>query len=149
MWERIDVLASTVGVTVVKPRTARMQCHRTNAGDADQSCSDYYRVNVYFPFIDHVIRELETRFSSDHDGLVAFQHLIPYYLPQDKVDSLHEYYVKFLTYEEKENFATELLKWKNHLKRFLYQISLKLLLWHWLCAVLKPSPLCTRYSQYS
>lgn len=85
------------------------------SGDADQSCSDYYRINVYYSFIDHVIRELETRLSGDHDGLVAIQYLIPQYLSQldqDKVDSLLSY-VKFLTFEEKENFSIELLKWKK------------------------------------
>lgn len=79
MWDRINV-ASSVGVMVAKPRTARMQCHRANAGDVDQSCSDYYRINVYYSFIDHVIREVETRFSGDHDGLVTIQYLIPHYL---------------------------------------------------------------------
>ena len=59
-WDRINVLASSIGVTVVKPRIARMQCHRANAGDTDQSCSDYYRINVYYSFIDRVIKELET-----------------------------------------------------------------------------------------
>ena len=42
----------------------------------DQS-STYYRLNVFYPFIDHVITELEIRFSHDHEGLVAVQHLIP------------------------------------------------------------------------
>jgi hypothetical protein len=93
-----------------------MQRYRANAGDADQSSSDYYRINVYYSFIDHVIRELETRFSSDHDALVAVQYLIPHclsQLDQGKVDSLVSFYAKFLTYGEKENFGTELLKWKK------------------------------------
>ncbi len=67
VWNRIDQVASAVGTTIDKPRTARLQCHRANAG------ADYYRINVYFPFIDHIVKELETRFSSDHDGLVAVQ----------------------------------------------------------------------------
>ena len=103
VWNRMDRLSSTVGITIDKPRTARVQCHRANAGAADQSCSDYYRINVYYPFIDHVIKELETRFSSDHEGLVAVQYLVPFYLPQlsqDKVDSLNSYYGKILTCRE-------------------------------------------------
>ena len=110
------MLQVSVGVNVVKPRIARIQCHRANAGDVDQSCSEYYRINVYYNFIDHVIRELETRFSSDHDGLIAVQYLIPHYLSQldqSKIDSLLSYYVKFLAYEEKENLNTEILKWKK------------------------------------
>ena len=37
-------------------------------------------VNVYYPFIDHVIVELETRFSEDHKGLKAAQKLVPVHL---------------------------------------------------------------------
>ena len=32
---------------------------------------------MFYPFIDHVVAELEERFSNDHEGLVAIQHLIP------------------------------------------------------------------------
>ena len=82
VWKRVDQLASTTGIFVVKPRTARLQQHRANPGSTDQSSSDYYCINVYYPFIDHVIQELDTRFSGDHDGLLAAQYLIPIYLPQ-------------------------------------------------------------------
>ena len=85
-----------MGITIAKSRTARLQCHQANAGAADQSSSDYYRINVYYPFIDHVVKELETRFSSDHEGLIAVHYLVPVHLPQlsqDHIDSL-EYYHK-------------------------------------------------------
>ena len=120
VWNRMENLASAVEITLDKPRTARAQCHRANAGAADQSCSDYYRINVYYPFIDHVIQELETRFSSDHEGLVAVQYLIPLYLPQltqDKFDSLNSYYRQFLTNEEKEALVIEVMKWKKCYER--------------------------------
>ena len=108
IWTRVNQIASTIGITVVKPRTARLQQHRTNAGAPDQSSSDYYRINVYYPFIDHVFEELKTRFSSGHEGLVAVQHLVPIHLPQltqDKIDSLEGYYSKFLTSEEKSCYG--------------------------------------------
>ena len=85
-----------MGITIGKPR---LQRHRANAGDVDQNCSDYYRINVFYTFIDHVIKELETRFSGDHEGFVAVQYLIPLYLPQlsqEKFDSLKSYYGKYL-----------------------------------------------------
>ena len=113
MWDRKNILASSIGVTVVKPRIARIQCHRANAGDVDQSCSEYYRINVYYSFIDHVTRELETRFPSDHDGLVVVQYLIPRYLSQLDQSKVILCLLKFLAYEEKENLDMELLKWKK------------------------------------
>jgi len=105
-----------VGITISKPRSVRLQRHRANAGAVDQSPSDYYRINVYYPFIDHVVGELETRFSSDHEGLIAAQYLIPLYLPQlsqDKIDSLEGYYAKFLTCGENEHLDVEVAKWKK------------------------------------
>ena len=98
VWSRMQCLASAVGIMVDKPRTARLQCHRANAGAVDQSCSDYYRINVYYPFIDHVISELETRFSNDHEGLVAVQYLVPSCLSQlshDKVESIEHFTASF------------------------------------------------------
>ena len=51
------------------------------------------------------MKELETRFSSDHEGLIAVQYLVPVHLPQlsqDHIDSLEYYYGKYLTSGEKE-----------------------------------------------
>ena len=84
-------------------RTVQIQSHRANAGAVNQSSCDYYRINVYYPFIDHVIQELDTRFSNEHEGLIAARYLIPFYLndlSQEKIDSLTEYFEKFLTYED-------------------------------------------------
>ena len=78
VWAKIEQIASAVGVTVCKPRTASLQCHRANSGATGcQTPSDYYRINVYYPFIDHVVEELDTRFANEHKGLVAVQHLVP------------------------------------------------------------------------
>lgn len=65
----------------------------------------------YYPFIDHVIKELEIRFSNDHEGLVAVQYLVPFYL---QVDSLNSFSEKFLTYEEKEDLVVDIAKWKKN-----------------------------------
>ena len=107
---------SSVGIIIDKPRTARVQRHRANSGATTVSCSNYYRINVYYPFIDHVITELEARFSCDHEGLVAVQYLVPFHLPQlsqENIDSLCSYYNKFLSYEEKEDLITDIMKWKK------------------------------------
>ena len=56
--------AVAVENTITKPRTANVQRHRANAGcNSDQTISDYYKVNVLFPFVDHVIQQIDSRFS--------------------------------------------------------------------------------------
>lgn len=111
---RVLQIALVVGIT--KPRSVELQRHRANAAAVDQSPSDYYRIKFYYPFIDHVIGELETIFSSDREGIIATQYLIPLYLPQlsqDKIDSIEGYYGKFLTCEENEHLDAEVAKWKK------------------------------------
>ena len=64
---------------------------------------------------DNVIQELDTRLSNEHERLIAAQYLIPFYLndlSQEKIDSLTEYFEKFLTYEDKKNLLTDVTKWK-------------------------------------
>lgn len=116
VWSKIEKLARSVDVTMTKPRTTRVQRHRANAGPEDQPPSDYYKINVYFPFIDHVISELETRFSDEHEGLLAAQNLIPVNLPQltnSHVDAIETYYGTFLTFVEKVSLRPEVGKWKK------------------------------------
>ena len=35
---------------------------------------------MFYPFIDHVVDELETRFSIQHEGLITAQSLFPFVL---------------------------------------------------------------------
>ena len=83
----------------------------------DQNPSDYYKINVYYPFSDHVIGELESRFSDNHKELIAAQNLVPVHLPkltESEVDAIHTYYGRILSYPEKANLATEVAKWKKN-----------------------------------
>ena len=131
LWTRVLQIVLTVGITVRKPRSVRVHLHPANAGAVDQSPSDYYQINVYYHLIDHVIGELETRFSSDHEGLFAAQYLIPLYLPkvdQDKVDSLEDYYGNFITREENEHLDVEVAKWKSAMKECQFKRDRKRLI---------------------
>ena len=62
VWKRIEALANDMDITPVKPRTAVTQRHRANAG-LEKTPKAYFRVNIFYPFIDHVLQECETRFS--------------------------------------------------------------------------------------
>jgi hypothetical protein len=116
VWSRIEQVATSVGITIDKPRTTGIQRYRANA-TTTETPSDYYRINVYYSFIDHVIQELEVRFSNSHSGLVAAQHLIPAYLSsltESDIDCVSTYYGKFLLWEERLNFETEIARWKKN-----------------------------------
>ena len=61
VWSRISRVAESINFTLIKRRTITVQPHRANAAHNDEP-SDYYRINVFYPFIYHVIGELKTRF---------------------------------------------------------------------------------------
>ncbi|XP_069700787.1 52 kDa repressor of the inhibitor of the protein kinase-like [Periplaneta americana] len=54
-------LAQSVDVEVNVPRVASRQIHRNNV--ASKSPKDYYRLNVFLPFLDHLLSDLSVRFS--------------------------------------------------------------------------------------
>ena len=71
---------------------------------------------MFYPFIDHVVTELKTRFSNHHEGLVVVQHLTPFSLEEhteDKLKSIQGYYGKFLGSDEGEDLVTDITKWKK------------------------------------
>jgi hypothetical protein len=52
--------ARTVGTSPSTPRLTSKQKHRANC--ATSSVEDYYRINIYYPFIDHCITELRAAY---------------------------------------------------------------------------------------
>ena len=114
MWSRISQVADSINVTLIKPRTTTVQRYRANAAHNDQP-SEYYRINVFYPLIDHVVGELETRFSIQHKGLITVQNLFPLYLPKltDRhIEKIKNYFTNHLNFSEKSNFDAELARWR-------------------------------------
>ena len=123
VWTRIRNIAEAISVKVRKPRVVSIQRHRVNAGHCrDQSSSDYFKVNHFYPFIDHVVQELEIRFTNAHEGLIAAQSLVPIYLnglTNEKVKALIDYYGKFLMFLERDGLETEICRWKQQFSAML------------------------------
>ena len=71
---------------------------------------------MFYPFVDHVISELDARFSDHHEGLVAVQYLVPALLSdltQEKVELIKQYYGQYLSFEEREVLDTEITKFEG------------------------------------
>ena len=105
-----------LGIEITKPRTAVNQRHLANSGNANQTSKDYSRINVYYPFIDLVVEEIETRFSVEHRGLIAAQSLVPVYLDRltdlNKKD-LKKFFARYLTFCDKNSLDSEIVRWKR------------------------------------
>jgi hypothetical protein len=111
LYDRAVKIALTIEVLPSKPRTVGRQRHRANA---DPSISSYYKVNYYFPFLDHVICHLNNRFSSDLSGALHGTVLMPHSLvrltPEIETLIRDEFMCDLPAPHE---FTQELMRWKS------------------------------------
>lgn len=57
-------LAETAGVQPILPRVVSRMTQRPNTITSGR-VDDYYHLNIYLPFLDHLIMELDTQFTGD------------------------------------------------------------------------------------
>ena len=75
MYARAVKCASAIRVEPCQPREVDRQRHRANA--PTQSVKDYYKVNIFYPFVDHIIPQLKERFSEDMKDVLFASYFIP------------------------------------------------------------------------
>ena len=67
-FNRAKELGEAVGTVPEKRRTCQKQTLRSNQGTNE--LEEYYRITLTVPFIDHIIAELDGRFSKDSFTLI-------------------------------------------------------------------------------
>ncbi len=75
LFENAEKLASTINVQPSIPRTCGIQRHRDNLPAADPL--EYYKRSLLIPFLDHMISQIETRFSGNNTSLMKGLAIIP------------------------------------------------------------------------
>ncbi len=68
-------IAEKSGIDITKPRTCGRQTKRNNT-PADGP-EEYYKRSVTIPFLDHLLNELDTRFSCLHERAAVGMSLVP------------------------------------------------------------------------
>ena len=76
-WGEIEALVDSVDVVIEKPRTAERMAHWSTAGEIDDTAMQYFKVNVFFPFIDHCLMQLDQRFPADKTDMFLASKLMP------------------------------------------------------------------------
>lgn len=74
LYDKAVSLADDIGVEATVPRCHGRQANRPNA--PAQTPSQFWRVNMYLPFVDHLIVELTNRLLNPHGRFTA-QYLLP------------------------------------------------------------------------
>ena len=112
LYQDITKLAEKQNVLPSKPRTAGRQQNRDNV-PADTP-EEYWRRSVYYPLLDHIANELETRLVVPKDRFLA-QYLIPSKLASLTPERELQVFMPFAGDLPNNNFAVyeaEMVMWK-------------------------------------
>ena len=99
----------------VKKRVTNRQQHRANA--PSQSIEEHYRLNLFYPFIDHVTSQLNTRFVEISEPALLATYLIPSALSKltkQKEEIMVSWYKEDLP--EPDTIDQEIDRWKVKIK---------------------------------
>ena len=76
IYSEAIMIAHSVGVDESMPRLASRQQHRQNI--QAQNISDYFRLNLTIPLLDHLMNELSSRFNNtSSQATIEFFNLLP------------------------------------------------------------------------
>ena len=111
-------LAEKVGVhrfiVEIKPRTTGLSLYRANAGPQDQTASDYYRINVFYPLLDSVIADIDARFGPHQNATFLLSKLLPCNLSNTTWEDFEPALEKYSMYlESASTVKGEFLFWKQ------------------------------------
>ena len=89
VFRRLFVQACTLGTNTFgdtfkaeKPRTCKSSRNCPNAGDANQTDEEYFRINLYYPFVDAAITNLKQRFPTGLRNALLGSLFVPHQLEQ-------------------------------------------------------------------
>ena len=82
--EASSVAETLLDCDIKKPRTAYRSVYRAAAAaTAEDTAEDYYRINVFYPAVDSILRDLELRFGPKQQMSMSLSHLIPAVMPAE------------------------------------------------------------------
>ena len=112
LYDKAVAMATTVDVEPSRPRVIVRQQNRQNVPAA--TISEYWKRNMWLPFMDHMSVELSESLLNGQDRLAA-RYLLPVHIAQltaDKVQALYETFVLDLQCQSLEEFEAEIRRWK-------------------------------------
>ncbi|VDI03801.1 Hypothetical predicted protein [Mytilus galloprovincialis] len=101
LFKRASTIANKNDITINKPRTSGRQRHRANA--AAETVEQHYRINIFIPLIDHIIKHLNDRFPDDIKPMLYGFYLLPQYLcklTEDSTGSIANGYINDIPYPD-------------------------------------------------
>jgi hypothetical protein len=110
---KTTAIADSIGIELSKPGTVGRMANRDNAAFAEDSVPSYYRINAFFPFVDHCLSELNERFPEQtRPSFLTFQ-LLPsrvQNISAEHVEDIHTRYEDDLP--DSIGFIAEMERWE-------------------------------------
>ncbi|XP_053405171.1 52 kDa repressor of the inhibitor of the protein kinase-like [Mercenaria mercenaria] len=125
LYERSVKIATHMSITPGKPRIVGRQRHRANAGD-NTSVPDHFRINYFYPFLDHVILHLSSRFPEQLGDVLQGTYLLPRNhdkLTNSSIDKIKQTFENDLPMTSQ--FETEIIRWKRYNENIMKPMSLQ------------------------
>ncbi|XP_029342185.1 52 kDa repressor of the inhibitor of the protein kinase-like [Acyrthosiphon pisum] len=94
------------------PRIAKRQTHRNNV--SANTSEEYYKLNIFLPFIDHIRIQLSDRFQKHKSLISSLQQIIPskcIYSTSEEINDCVQFYSQILI--EPSVFKAEFSIWKS------------------------------------
>ena len=118
MYLGIIKLAERIGIDVEamnrKPRVGGMSLHRANAGEDQQTASDYYRINIFYPLLDAVITDIKSRFGPHQKETFTLSKLLPQNVSNSSWQDISSVFVKYSQYLDIESIVEgEYMLWQH------------------------------------
>ena len=113
LYGRAVTFASKIGVEPSRPRLAGRQRQRANAVP-NEAIDVYYKVNIFFPFVDHILTFLKERFPEELRNVMQASLLVP-----NKLTDLSDEIIESLKVEFESDLPSgteleqEVLRWKT------------------------------------
>jgi hypothetical protein len=77
IYDTVIKMAEQVGVSPIIPRTVGTQKHRTNYAVNNSDYCSYYRVSIFYPYIDDLLSSFNERFKSNSNLITSLSCLLP------------------------------------------------------------------------
>lgn len=134
VYNEVQTVASAVDIELKLPRLCNKQKNRSNAPSSnteglDEACNEvekHYRINLFLPFVDFFISQLEERFKKHTSIFEGFQCLYTEINSETKpkLNALVEFYANDVS-TNSEDIYIELTLWRKEIERTNKQAALK------------------------
>lgn len=111
LFMEVTAICEKLDIDVKIPRLAERQKHRSNSNIQTSSPLDYFRINIFIPYLDSLLTSLNTRFGESNEIQLKAGILHPLRLRKEKKEVYIETIQSLVDFYNIENLEAEARIW--------------------------------------